>query len=138
MPGRIRFTRPAWMRRFAGSESGTATIESVIWMPVFFGFLVLVADVSMIFNGQARMLRIVQDTNRSLSVGRLTSKEEAMARIRAAVADIDDNPEVSTVIEDGIIRTRLVIPSDKLDAVGLVSPLMTANVVVTSEHFVEY
>jgi len=123
---------------FGLSEDGSSTVETVLWLPVIFGFLVMIADVSMIFNGQARMLRIVQDANRSLSIGRLGSEDEAMQQIRTKVAHLTDDPYVSTTIDQGIIRTTLSVPASSLDVVGWYAQLAGATVTVTSEHFVEY
>ena len=58
--------------RFLRAEQGASTIEFVIWVPVFALLLGLVADAALIYGGQARILRVVQDGNRAMSIGRVT------------------------------------------------------------------
>jgi Flp pilus assembly protein TadG len=123
---------------FSKNEDGNATIEAVLWIPTFVAVLLLVVDVSMIFNGQARLFRLVQDTNRALSVGRLHSADEAEAKIVDALEGTTSNAAVTTTITDGVITTVLTVPARDLDIVGYFSALRTAGVTVTSQHFVEY
>lgn len=123
---------------FAHNEDGNGTIEAVIWIPTFVAVLLLVVDVSMIFNGQARLFRLVQDTNRALSVGRLHTADEAEESIVDALEKTTSNAAVETTIADGVITTRLTVPARDLDIVGYFSALRTAAVTVTSQHYVEY
>ena len=98
----------------------------------------MIADVSMIFNGQARLLRIVQDANRALSVGRLHSTTETEDQIKTALAPLTTDPYVSTTIQNGVITTTASVPASSLDIIGWFAPLLTARVTVKSEHYVEY
>jgi hypothetical protein len=84
------------------------------------------------------MYRVVQDANRSLSVGRLSSATEAEDQITARIAPLSQSPTVHTTIDDGIITTRLSVPAGDLDIIGWYSSLASATVTVTSQHFVEY
>ena len=55
--------------RFWCDQDGSATIEAVLWIPMFFFMLLLVMEGSLIFNAQSLAMRIVQDTNRAIAVG---------------------------------------------------------------------
>ena len=125
-------------KTFVADERGNATIEAVIWIPTFVAVLLLVVDVSMIFNAQARLFRLVQDTNRALSVGRLQSADEAEDTIVTALEGTTSDAQVSTSITDGVITTTLTVPAKDLDVIGYFSALETAAVTVTSQHYVEY
>lgn len=59
--------------RFFRSESGSYTIESVIWLPIYVFILALMMNVSMVFFNESQLLRVVQDGNRSFAVGRITT-----------------------------------------------------------------
>ena len=72
-------------------ESGTATIEAVLWLPVFIAFFCLVADASFIFFGQNKAYRIVQDANRKLSIGRLSTAVEVEQYITTQFASFAPN-----------------------------------------------
>jgi hypothetical protein len=56
---------------FARTDEGSATIEAVLWIPMFFLTLVMSLQVAQIAIGQSMMMRIVQDGNRSFALGRL-------------------------------------------------------------------
>lgn len=45
--------------RLARRDHGGATIETVLWLPVFALILGIVADTSLVFGSQAEALRIV-------------------------------------------------------------------------------
>jgi len=46
-------------KSFREETDGLATIESVLWLPFFVFFLVLIADTSFIFHNQALITRVV-------------------------------------------------------------------------------
>jgi Flp pilus assembly protein TadG len=125
-------------KSFREETDGSATIESVLWLPFFVFFLVLIADTSFIFHNQAQITRVVQDANRALSVGRLSSTDEAETYIGTALANVSNQVEASSVIENGIISTSVKVPVDDLVAVGFFDFLAGYDVEVTAEHFVEY
>ncbi|TNC72973.1 TadE/TadG family type IV pilus assembly protein [Rubellimicrobium roseum] len=58
-------------RAFARDESGSASIEAVLWIPLFFMVLVLSVQVTLITTAQTKVMRIVQDANRGYALGRL-------------------------------------------------------------------
>jgi Flp pilus assembly protein TadG len=126
------------IRKFRNDESGSATVEAVLWLPLFVVFFVMVADVSFVFHRQAQTLRIVQDANRALSVGRLTSEDETEDFIVAALSGLTTGPIVSTTIDAGVITTRTLLPVSDLTAVGMFDFISDYNILVTSQHFVEY
>ena len=109
-----------------------------MWLPFFVFFLVLIADTSFIFHNQAQITRVVQDANRALSVGLLSSTDEAETYIGTALANVSTQVEASSVIDNGIISTSVKVPVDDLVAVGFFDFLAGYDVQVTAEHFVEY
>jgi Flp pilus assembly protein TadG len=65
------------IRNFLRGDTGSISAEFVIWTPVFALVLSLVADTSLIFGSAAEVTRVVQDANRSLSLGRFMTVGEA-------------------------------------------------------------
>jgi Flp pilus assembly protein TadG len=124
--------------RFAREQDGSVTIEAVMWLPFFMFLLVLVADASFIFNGQARALRIVQDGNRAFSVGRLEDPASTQTYIAASLADLSPGAVVSTTLNGGIITSVATIPLNDLVALGGVPVLRNFNITVRSQHFLEF
>lgn len=125
-------------KRFLCDETGTASIEVVLWLPLFFGAFVLVADVAMIFHGQAQVLRVVQDANRNLSVGQLTSVTETEDFIKARLLPMAPNAVANTSVNAGLIVSTATVPVQDLELIGLFRALSSANIRVSSEQLIEF
>ena len=125
-------------RLFAKDESGSSTIEAVLWLPMFMLLLSMVADASFIFHGQAQALRIVQDGNRAFSVGRLEDTAATQAYIRSNLISLSRGARVTTTLSGGIITTTALISVDDLLAIGSVGALTGFDITVKSQHFLEY
>ena len=66
-----RFTLRKGSSNFFTNEEGSATIETVIWLPIFTILLTMIINLSMVFFSESQILRVVQDGNRAFSLGRL-------------------------------------------------------------------
>jgi Flp pilus assembly protein TadG len=124
--------------RFFRKEDGSATLESVLWLPVFIAFLTLAADASFIFFGQNQAYRIVQNANRSLSVGRLLSEDEVVDYLSAELSNLAPNAQVTASIEDGTITSIARIPASDLTATRMFTAFLDVNITVGARQFVEY
>lgn len=125
-------------RVFARNEEGSATIEAVLWLPVFIAFFCLFADASFIFFGQNKAYRLVQDVNRKLSVGRLDSADAVVADLQEDFNTYAPNAMISSNIDSGMVITTVSIPASDLVATGLYTALLDSNVVVSASHYIEY
>jgi hypothetical protein len=125
-------------RRFAQSEEGSSTIEAVLWVPGFVFLLFMVTDISFVFNGRSEIMRIIQDGNRSFSVGRLTSVEETEIYIETQLEPLSLNIEVETVVDAGIITSVATVPVDDLVIIGTVPGISNFDMTIRSQHYVEY
>jgi Flp pilus assembly protein TadG len=104
--------RKSWFGRFCRDSYGGATIEAVLWFPVFVAILGLVADASIAFNRQALALRVVQDANRSMSVGRFTTIESRREDfIVERVRGFSPNATATTTVTAGIINSTVRLPA---------------------------
>jgi hypothetical protein len=97
----------------------------------------LAADTALIFAKQAEVMRVVQDANRAMSVGRLTSADATEAYIAAQIAAISPAAEIETTVTSGVIATTVTMPSSDLAATGMIPALTGINVSVTSQHMSE-
>lgn len=118
-------------------EDGSATVESVMWLPFFIGFFCLVADVSLIFYKHTVAIRVIQDTNRSLSVGRLADEQAAEAFAAGIIHQMSPSATVDTTIDNGVIRTQVMMPANELDAIGWFDVLRNMDVFVFSQQLKE-
>lgn len=125
-------------RAFGRDSEGSATIESVLWLPLFLAAFALMTDVAMIFNGHSRVLRVVQDANRNLSVGRLDTESETEEYIIAALGTLSPNLTADTEIVAGVATSTAIVPASDLQILGMFSAITSLNISVTSQHFIEF
>ena len=125
------------LAKFRNQETGAATAEFVLWIPMIALLFAIVADTAMIFGGQAQVLRVVQDANRAMSIGRLRTVEEAQDMILAGIINIAPNASVTTTVAAGLISSTVLIPVTDLTATGLVDSFTNFNVAVFAQHLAE-
>lgn len=132
--GRISF--------FLRDTRGGVTVESVLWLPIFFAFLALAADGSVMFTKRAMALRVVQDANRGFVVGRFGTDQEAAAAqaeawVLASLSTISPNATAQTQAVGDIVSTRVEMPTYDLDAVGILGLLSGFNVAIQAEQLLQ-
>ena len=131
--GRIR----RYLLTFGRSQDGAATVEAVLWTPVFLLLFGMVADTSIVFGRQAEILRIIQDSNRSLAVGAFQSVEQAENYIIEKVEVFSGNTTVDVAIVDGIISTSVSVPAADLTSTGLFDAINTLTITVGASQMSE-
>lgn len=94
----------------ARDEEGSATIEAVLWMPILLFLFMLAANACLAFFAHSQMMRVLQDVNRSMSVGRIASASEAEQTVRDMLPDYADELTVETTVSNGIIETVASLP----------------------------
>ncbi|WP_424941483.1 TadE/TadG family type IV pilus assembly protein [Aliiroseovarius sp. S253] len=122
------------------NEDGTATVETVLWLPVLFMIFVLIINTSFVFYKQSIIMRVVQDANRALSVKRLDSVDDTQTYIKTRISHLSSNGTATTTINEstGVITSTAVIPVSDLVFNGKFNFLEDFSVRVSSQHFVEY
>lgn len=125
--------------KFLRSESGAATIETVLWLPFFVGIFGLIVDASLMFNAQAALTRTVQDANRAYSIGLLDSDSatEEFVLARVGAAKDDEDTVIQTSVSDGVITTVLSVQAGHYMAIGLFDAITNMNITVASQHLKE-
>jgi len=124
--------------RFCRDDSGTATVESVIWLPIFVWMLALVINVSMIVFEKNQAYRVLQNANRILSTGYIQSEAETEAYIRQKISHIAPEAVVTTRIENGVVTSELAYRVTDLLVPQALVDLANIWIRVSSQHFVEY
>ena len=124
--------------RYIRDEDGSHTVEAVIWLPIFVIILMLIINISVIYNRQAQIIRIVQDTNRSYSVGRLTSTNEVQNAVLQAIKGVAPNAVATSSETSGVITTRVDIPTTDLMPVDMFSLLRGKTVTLSAQQYAEF
>lgn len=121
-------------------EDGTATIEAVLWLPIFLAVFGLMVDSAMIFQGQAKVLRVVQDANRKISNYGFREDSQAEAYIFEQLALIGVTPTTAETVSDltaGTVTTTVVVPAAQLQALGYFSSLVNLQIPIRAQHMRE-
>lgn len=127
------------IRNFRSRSDGSATIESVLWFPAFMVIFALMADGAMIFSGHSRVMRVVQDANRNLSIGRLRTEEDIQDYIVTALAQLSPGASVVADMDTdpGIVTTVVTVPASDLEMLGMFNAFSSLELTITSQHFIE-
>ena len=133
----------ARLQAFRRDEAGSASIEALIWVPIFVFFLVLVIDVSFILFGRAQALQVVQDGNRKLAVGNFSSNNpllEAQTFMQNTLAPYAPNAVVDFPTVDyatGVVTSVVSIPATDLMMVGSIPVFANTQIKIFAQHFLE-
>ena len=135
----MRCLRPQYMRMsdFVRRDDGAATIEAILWLPMFFYILALSIDVTMVFHGYSRVIRVVEDVNRGLSVGRITSIDEGKAKITSGLLNYQ-NVTATIAIVDGVVVTNVSVPVGSMVVLGAVTMMMDKDIQIKTQQYVEF
>jgi Flp pilus assembly protein TadG len=124
-------------KRFAKDDSGNATVEFVIWLPMVLLAFGLTVDVSMIFHSQSQVLRIVQDANRSASIGRLKTASETETFVETRMRQSSAAANAKSTINAGVITTTVTYPARDFQVLGFFKQFNDLQITVNSEHLIE-
>ena len=122
---------------FRHREDGTATVEAVLWFPIFIAVFGLMVDASLVFHGQAKVLRIIQDGNRNLSIGRLTTTTEAETYIEDVLAQLNITADASSSITAGVVTTTVSVHTGQLQVLGFFTSISNLTIDVSADHMIE-
>ncbi|NND41391.1 MAG: hypothetical protein HKO04_04855 [Silicimonas sp.] len=124
------------IRRFHRGEDGVVTVETVLWIPMFFFVFGLVVDVAMLFHGQAKVLMVTQNGNREFSIGNITmAGAETFIETEMAAQSIQVTATTAEIA--GLARTVVSIPATELQVLGYFNVFPGLNLTVTAEHTIE-
>ena len=124
--------------RFLKSKDGSATVESVLWFPVFMLVFFLAFDTAMMFKAETDAVRVVQDANRLASIGRLATPADTEAYIEDSLNNMSPNANVTTTISSvGVIQTIVEIPASDVGQIGKFAAFRDLTLTVSAEHLKE-
>ena len=124
-----------WRRMRA--EDGTATVEAVVWFPIFIAILALIIDVTLMLHGKTQVTRVVQDGTRAYAVGRITETADVEAFIMGAVSTLAPNAVALTASSGGIVSTIVKVPATDLMMFGYFSAFDDLNMAIASQQLLE-
>ncbi len=133
-------------RLFLRDETGSYTLEFVIWMPIFAILLAIVMNLSMIFYYESQMLRVTQDATRAYSLGRFiesaedgTAEEQAEQYIQANLNFIGAPLDVQVTTVGSIAQATVTANAAEMMPFSLMSaPFKLVEVGIMSNYIIEF
>jgi len=127
--------------RFLRENDGAITVEAVLWVPVYLVFFALITDVSMMFHGYSKALRVAQDTSRHASTGYYVDETSLENMAKANLQSFAPNATVASTLDELAstphVITNISVPSSDLLVVGLFNVFATIDIKVSSVHLLE-
>jgi Flp pilus assembly protein TadG len=109
----------------------------VLWLPVFLAVLGIVVDGTIMFTNRSMAMKVVQDANRSFAIGRLTTPVETQDYILTRLRPMSPSVTAQTSVDKGVILTRVTMPAEEIDAIGLFGLLTGFKVGFQAQHMAE-
>ena len=139
--GGLSRLRAAGEKYLLHDEDGNATIEAVLWLPIFVLFFALIVDASLMFNAQANLTRVVQDANRLCSVKQLNSvtamQDYIAKRLGSRVANATRTEINTDCGTKTLVSTEVKVDAGLYMAVGAFDALDHIQLVVRGQQMRE-
>ena len=124
---------------FVKDENGSATIEAVLWLPIFLFIILLVFDVSMTFYNQSQLSKVTQTASRHYAVGQT---DRAKTYLAQAVSRHSDSAVAGEnygfdLLAPGIVQSWVSVRAGDLGGVGLLKVISGARLTVHSHQMIE-
>ena len=124
-------------RFLLSDERGGITVEAVLWLPIYLGFISFIVDVSMVLHNQSQAMRIVQDGHRAASLAPDPDATTIQEAIKSRLQRFSGNVSVTSEISDGVLQTVVSMPVSDLDAIGFITTIADIDLRWANYHLVE-
>ena len=127
----------ATLRRFR-DDSGSTTVEFVLWVPVFLVILGLIVDVSLMFLRQSNLWQVARDTARIYSIRQMDAEEAQTYAINHAT--MGSTPPTVAVIPDPTnqyVTVRISVPISSVGVFGIMNIGAGNDLVAVVTHRME-
>lgn len=125
------------LKKFLRDDTGSATVETVMMLPLLLAVLSLTVDLSLIFNSRAEVLRVIQDANRNVSIGRINDISTAEAYVESNIEHLAPNAHANATITAGVINTTVTLPASDLMMTGIFTSILDITMTLTAQHMIE-
>jgi Flp pilus assembly protein TadG len=131
------------IKAFSRQETGGATIEFVLWLPIVVAILLLIVDSSMLFMSRSHAISVLQDTNRLYSVGQFTGTpaeriRKAQDYALARLSGLSPSATTRTVETNRVVRTQATMETREIAQIGFLGLMIDTTMVITAEQKVEF
>jgi hypothetical protein len=102
------------MRRFSEflkDDSGSETVQFVVFIPLFASMLVIMTDASFLYLNHSEIWNVARDTARRMAAGQLTGEQEAVDYASSQMTMFDNQYHVSASYDpDSTMVIQISVP----------------------------
>jgi Flp pilus assembly protein TadG len=121
---------------FKKDESGSTTVEFVLWIPFIFAFILIAADATLAFMRQSQMWQVSRETARIVSRhGMNETTAEAFAQLNATIGATA--PQVDVSFASGDVTVSIEMPMEALAPFGVLAFVTEDTMTTTVTHTME-
>ncbi len=104
-------------------DSGSVTVEFVLWVPIFLVILGIMVDVSMMFLTQSNLWQVARDTARQISIRQLTTVTAAKNYAETAGTFSGNRPTATIAINNATqtVTVQLAVPIRDVGVFGVLN-----------------
>lgn len=120
-------------------DSGSTTVEFVLWVPVFMVILGLTVDVSLMFLRQSNIWQVARDTARQVSIRRYTVEQGVTyATANATFAgDVPTTVDVIYLPAVDVVEVTIAVPISDVGLFGILNIGAGSDLVAVVRHRME-
>lgn len=100
-------------------ERGSATIETVIWLPFYVGLLALIYDATMLMVAQTELWSLSANASRQVALGQMT-EAEAETHVES-IGGTERDFTAHVAISGGTAVVAVIRPFDDVPGIGLLT-----------------
>ena len=109
--------RAAW--KFAKQEHGAASVEAVIWFPIYILVIGVIFDSTMLMVGQTEMWSVASDSSRMVALGRM---DEDAAKVWVEETVGTERGFTATITTTGdVVTTQIIRPFRAVPSLGIIT-----------------
>jgi len=122
--------------KFCRNDSGSVTIEFVLWLPLALFLVMMAVDTTFAFLGLSNMWQVSRETARVMS---RYGMDDATATAKAAEAGtfLGVTPTVSVTYSSGDVIVAMSMPADALSPFGVLGFTGDKNITTFVTHTME-
>lgn len=121
---------------FRKDETGSTTVEFVLWIPFIFAFVLIAADATLAFMRQSQMWQVSRETARIVSRhGMNETTAEAFASLQATIGTTA--PDVDVSFASGDVTVSIAMPMEAMAPFGILAFVTSDTMITRVTHTME-
>lgn len=117
-------------------ESGSVTIEFVLWVPVFVLILALTVDISILFMTRANLWAVARDTTRYMATG-LYSNDDAEDYAAGIVSRWGEDYTIDASRDGNLVTMEISVAMSDVSPINILSLFSEGNIRVGLSQRIE-